>query len=218
MLKRTCWAWVGAIVTCLALLAGCSATKPVTTSASSATSILTTSTPTTSLMTPTPASSATTFTCPATLNGAQKTFTDTSMPLSFSYPAAWTESRCQRFMGNDGLQTLFIGNLFSVGVMPRNGQTIQQWVSAQTNQYEVVTLGALTVPQAQEAATISVAPSATSDPNKAFDAEPFASTFAIVAGSHSFYVINSFNVQFSMTDTQANPSQAQQIVTTFIVP
>jgi hypothetical protein len=220
MLQRTRLArigWIGAIATCLVLLGGCGATQPVANSANGAT-------PTTTIAQTTPpanpTSATTTFTCPVTLNGAQKTFTDTSMQFSFSYPAAWTESNCQRFAGNDGQQTLFIGNLFSVSVMPRGGRAIQQWVNAQSNQYEIVTLGALTVPQAQEAATISVAPSATSDPNKAFDAEPFAQSFAIVAGTRSFYVVNGFVAQFSITDTMPNLTRqqlAQQIVTTFAV-
>lgn len=220
MLQRTrsAWiGWIGAIATCLILLGGCGATQTLTNSANGAT-LTTTIAPTTPLTNPT--SVTTTFTCPATLNGAQKTFTDTSMQFSFSYPAAWTESNCQRFAGNDGQQTLFIGNLFSISVMPRNGQTIQQWVNTQANQYEIVTLGALTVPQAQEAATVSVAPSAISDPAKAFDAEPFAQSFAIVAGTHSFYVVNGFVAQLSMTDTMPNLTRqqlAQQIVTTFAV-
>lgn len=139
----------------------------------------------------------------------------------FQLTAAWTETSCQRFTGNDGQQTLFIGNLFSVSIMPRSGQSIQQWVNTQTNQYETVTLGALTDTQAQAAATVSAAPSAITDPNKPFDAEPFWSTFAIVAGSHSIYMVNGFIAQMSMTDTIPNLSRqqlAQQVVSTFIVP
>ncbi len=215
------WALAGTIVICLAALAGCGAPQPITDSTMAPTSAATDS-PTALPATSTPASApVTTFACPTNSAGSGKVFSDSAMQFSFSYPAAWTENSCQRFTGNNGQQTLFIGNLFSVSIMPRNGQSIQQWVNTQTNQYEIVTLGALTDTQAQAAATVSAAPSATTDPNKAFDAEPFSSTFAIVAGSHSFYMVNGFVAQMSMTDTMPNLSlqqMAQQVVSTFIVP
>lgn len=226
MPKRSCWvnwALAGTIVICLVALVGCGAPQPIANSTVALTSAPT-NTPTALPATPTvtlaPATTAT-FACPAASAGSGKVFSDSAMRFSFSYPAAWTETSCQRFTGNDGQQTLFIGNLFSVSIMPRSGQSIQQWVNTQTNQYETVTLGALTDTQAQAAATVSAAPSAITDPNKPFDAEPFWSTFAIVAGSHSIYMVNGFIAQMSMTDTIPNLSRqqlAQQVVSTFIVP
>lgn len=217
MLKRGYWSTIG--IFCLMLLAGCGRPSPLA-SSSSAASPTSTVTATAIPATPTTVSGSTTFTCPESLNGAQKTFSDTSMQFSFSYPAAWTETSCQRFTAGDGQQTILIGNLFSVSIAPRNGQTIQQWVNSRVDQYEVVTLGTLAVPHAQEAATVSVAPSATSDPDKPFAAEPFVQTFAIVAGSQYFYTVNGFVAQMSMTDTMPGLSRqqlAQQVVSTFVV-
>jgi hypothetical protein len=211
----------------LVALAGCgtSAQTPATPAQSATT--LATVTPTSSptvAATASPTQSApttTTFTCATTVSGSLKTFTDSQTHFSFSYPAAWTENQCQRIVAADGTERIFIGNLFSVGVMPRSGQTIQQWVSAQTDQYEVVTLGTLSVPQAQAAVSVSTQPAATPNPNKPFDAEPFAQTMAIIAGSQHFYVINYFIAQMSMSDTLPglSPQQLnQQVVTTFVVP
>lgn len=208
---------VAAIAICLAVLAGCGISQSSTGAATATTTTAPTATATTIPATPTPSFVSTTFTCPATLNGAQKTFSDSSAQFAFSYPASWVENKCQRFMGSDGRQTIFIGNLFSVSVVPRNGQSIQQWVDSQTNQYELVTLTTLTVQQAQAAVSIAVKPSAISDPSRAFDAEPFAQTFAIIEGSHNFYMVNALVAQMSMTDTMPSLT-SQPIVTTFVVP
>lgn len=218
MPRRRYWAWAGALAICLAL-AGCDASQPVASSTTTATPVPI-ATPTAPLATATSTPALTTFTCGSVSTGSTKLFNDTAMRLSFSYPAAWTENSCQRIQGPDSQQTLIIGNLFSVTMVPRSGQSIHQWVQYQANQYEVVTLGALTVQHAHEAATISVNPSATSDPSKPFDAEPLAQTFAIVAGSQSFYIVNGFIAQMSVTDTTPNLSRqqlAQQVVSTFIV-
>ncbi len=218
MLRRRYRAWAGALALCL-LMAGCGASQPVASSTHTATlapTVTATAIPATATSTP----ALTTFTCDSTATGSTRLFSDTSMQLSFSYPATWTENSCQRIQGPNGQQTLIIGNLFSVTATPRNGESIQQWVQAQANQYEVVTLGALSVQHAQDAATVSVNPSATSDPNKPFDAEPFAQTFAIVAGAQFFYTVYGFIAQMSMTDTMPNLSRqqlAQQIVSTFTV-
>lgn len=218
MLRRHSWLWAGVLAICL-LLAGCGASQPATSSANTATpapTVTPTAVPAMATSTPT----MTKFTCASSLAGSTRLFSDPSMQLSFSYPAAWTENSCQRIQGSGSQQTLIIGNLFSITMTPRNGQSVHQWVQDQANQYEVVTLGALTVQHAQEAATVSVNPSATSDPSKPFDAEPFTQTFAIVAGSQSFYVVNGFVAQMNMTDTIPNLSRqqlAQQIVSTFSV-
>lgn len=230
MLKCGRFEQIGMVIACLVLLAGCAAnatTSPQARANPTATlaSTTPTTTPTTTPATPTPIPATptaviTTFACPAAITGAQKTFSDTSMRFSFTYPAAWTENDCQRIITSDGRQTIVIGNLFSVNIAPRNAQTIQQWVDAQANQYEIVTLGQLADSHAQEAATVSAAPSATSDPNKPFDAEPFASAMAVVAGSQYFYTVNDFVAQMSMTDTMPNLSRqqfAQQIISTFVV-
>lgn len=223
MLSRGNWGRMAAIITSLLLVAGCGMGQSATDSANAATATPNpTATATVVSATPTPAVIA--FTCPTTPTGAGSTIFDyPQMQFGFFYPATWTESDCRRMVGADGQQTVFIGNLFSVTTSPRKGQTIQQWVNAQTNQYEIVTLGSLSVPHAPGAmaATVSAKPSTTSDPNKPFDAEPFASAFAIVAGTHLFYTINGFVAQMNTTDTTPNLSRqqlAQRIVSTFIVP
>jgi hypothetical protein len=143
----------------LAVLAGCGGVQTGTTSRQPTLTPLVAATSTVA-SSPTDAATpvSSTFTCPATLNGTQKVFADSQLQLSYSYPAAWTENNCQRFVAADGREKLFIGNLFSVTMTPRSGQTIEQWVGAQTDQYEVITLGPLTVPHAQSAATISAQP------------------------------------------------------------
>jgi hypothetical protein len=214
------WTWAGVLAICL-VLAGCNAFQPTASTANSATPApLVTPTAILATATSTPATITTAFTCESKSVGALKLFNDTSMQLSFSYPATWTEKSCQRVQGPGSQQTLVIGNLFNVTATPRNGQSIERWVQAQTNQYEVVTLNALAVQHAQEAATVLASPSAVSDPSRPFDSEPFVQTLAIVAGSRSFYVVTGFIAQMSMTDTVPNLSRqqlAQQIVGTFNV-
>lgn len=227
MLSRGNWGRMAAIITSLLLVAGCGMGQSTADSASSPTATATATPNPTARATAVPATptlTITAFTCPVTPTGAGSTLFDyPQMQFGFSYPATWTESECRRMVGTDGQQTVFIGNLFSVTTSPRNGQTIQQWVNTQTNQYEVVTLGPLSLQHAPwaMAAKVSAQPSATSDPSKPFDAEPFASAFAIVAGMHLFYTINGFVAQMNTTDTTPNLSRqqlAQQIVSTFIVP
>lgn len=212
--------WLAAVLLTSALLAGCA--------------------PTTTAMTATPAPSATetlahaatatqgvrqgSFTCPTTVNGAQKTFSDSATGLQFSYPADWTENDCQRYIAETispsgsapAQQSILVGNLFIVTVWPRNGQTIQQWVNGQTTSDETVTLTPLTVPHAGAAVTVAVtvSPQASTPP-------PLSQTMAIVAGSQNFYEVNTIVAQMSATDTIPSLSHTQlvqQVVTTFDVP
>ncbi|MGZ3599595.1 MAG: hypothetical protein ACXWQ5_07735 [Ktedonobacterales bacterium] len=173
----------------------------------------------TSTPTATPTSRAlgqTAFICSAITGGTVKVFTDPATGLTFSYPAAWTESNCTRFTSADGTQTLLIGNVFFVTVTPRQGQTIRQWVSAQAQPNETITLTPLSVRHAVEAASVTVQLGQGATPN-----EPFVQTMAIVAGTSRFYNVTTLIAQMSMTDTMPGISNAQliqQVVSTFDVP
>jgi hypothetical protein len=158
-----------------------------------------------------------TFTCPAATNGQYKVFADQQTGLTFRYPAAWTETQCTRLVEANGTIDLRIANLFSVSVVPRQGLSIQWWVNQQSDQNETVTLGALQVMHAVEAATVVV----TVPQGVEYDREPFNSTIAIVAGSSSFYQVVHFIETVDTTDTVPPLSiqqQTQQIVSTFDVP
>ena len=196
------------------LFAGCSATSAnISTPATHTPAATATTAPATPTSTPLPTN--TTFTCPATINGSSKVFTDSATSLSFSYPAAWTEADCQRIVGANGEQTLIIGNVFLVSVTPRNGLTIQQWVNQQTDTNETVTLAPLSVSHAQAAVSVTVGLGPNAGPN-----EPFLQALAIVAGSQSFYQVNGLIAQMSVTDTmpgESNTNLVQQVVTTFDV-
>lgn len=213
--------WVGALALCTALV-GCGAAATGNATQPQQVAEVATDTPLpTATATPTPPQSGT-FTCPVTVSGSQNVFFDAATGLRFSYPAAWTESTCQRSVNPDGTQGLLIGNIFSVGVVPRNGQSIQQWVDGQTDtKNEVVTLNPLTVVHADSAVTVSAQRTPNTDPTLEWDKEPFSQTFAIVAGSQHFYIVHNLLAQMSMSDTMPGLSLqqlAQQVVTTFDVP
>lgn len=171
----------------------------------------------TATATATVAITETDFTCPTTTNGSTKTFSDPQTGLSFSYPAAWTEQQCQRLSAPDGKSTLFIGNVFSVSVVPRNGENIQQLVAATKMANETVHLSALAVTHAVDAAAVADTVGENPQPD-----EPFALTMAIVEGSQRFYEVNWLTTQMSTNDTMppnSSPDQrVQQVVTTFSVP
>jgi hypothetical protein len=194
--RRTRISWL-ALLALGALLAGC-ATGP--------TGVFTTlpSLPTATLATA-PTATATTaplttiaFTCPATVNGAVKVFSDSVSGLTFDYPATWTEKDCHRYVaeniGPNGStiagQSILIGNLFIVAVAPHRGLTIQQFVSDVQGSDETVTLTPLTVTHAVEADTLKVTISSTA-------AQPprFAQTLAIIAGTQSFYEVSGLVLQ-----------------------
>lgn len=162
------------------------------------------------------------FACPETTVGSRKIFFDAETGLRFSFPAAWTEHDCVRMAGQGGGQTLLIGSLFFVGVEPRNGLTIQQWVNQQADpQNEQITLTPLTVAHAVDAVTVHVAATPNADPNKPIAMEPLVQTKAIVAGSQYFYWVNPLIALYSMTDTappMSHDQLTQQVVTTFDVP
>jgi len=153
------------------------------------------------------------FTCPATVSGQDKVFADGETGLSFSYPAAWIEAHCQRLQISDGSEILLIGNLFHVRVVARQGLTVQQWVAQQAAKDETVSLTPLTVKHADSAYTVSV----TAGPNGQAD-EPFAQTFAIVAGTAKFYDVISLIAQESDEDTLPNAPLVPVVVQTFEVP
>lgn len=148
--------------------------------------------------------------------GAVKVFSDPATGVTLSYPAAWTESDCTRYTAADGTQTLLIGNVFFVTVTSRQGQTIQQWVNAQAQPNETITLTPLSVRHAVEAASVTVQLAQGAVPNA-----PFVQTMAIVAGTSRFYEVTDLIAQMSMTDTMPGISTAQlvqQVVSTFDVP
>ena len=206
---------IGVLIT---VLAGCGSTSSVTTPTA-------TIPPTATLIpsaTATPRIVKTTFTCPTTVVGSQKVFDDTSMGLRFAFPASWTENTCVRYLGPNGQQSMSIGNLFGVSTILRNGLTIQQWVGPQVDSpNETVTLGALAVSGAIDAVSVTAAPTATADPTKPFDGEPFSQTMALVEGTQYLYEVTWFTALLNITDTGSPYSTSelnQQVVTTFVVP
>jgi hypothetical protein len=201
-----------------ALLAGCSSgTVVVTTPTATATVRPATATPPPTA--PPAVVSDTKFTCPATVSGSQKLFADADTSLKFSFPASLTEEQCERIVLSDGSQSLAVGNLFHIWVAPRAaGQTIQQWVSQQTDQYEVVALTPLTVAHAESAASVKADPAATPGP-RPFDAEPFAQAQAIVGGTAHFYTVFGLIALINTTDSTAGgPDTMNAIIASFDVP
>lgn len=173
-------------------------------------------------MTTAPTATATTgvtqtdFSCPTTTTGSTTTFSDAQSGLSFSYTSAWTEKQCTRIDAGNGVETLFIGNVFSVSVLPRNGQTVQQYVSAAKAANETVTLTPFTA--AHAVAAYAVSDTIGANPQAE---EPFVQTVAIVEGSQNFYIVAEFIAQMSISDTMTGvygSKLAQQVVSTFNVP
>lgn len=219
---RRRWAEIGLLGVLLGVLLGAlvgcgsvsTAVVPTATLAPTATRLPT--------ATATPRIQQTTFTCPTPLSGSQKVFDDASMGLRFTFPASWTEETCVRTLGRDGTQSLLVGNLFRVSTTLRDGLTIQQWVAPQVDApNETVTLGDFNVPGAVAAATIKAAPTATADPSKPFDGEPFSQTMAVVEGTQYFYEVTWLTALLNVTDTGSPYSVDelnQRVVATFVVP
>lgn len=216
---RICAHWLGVALLSV-LLTGCASAPSGGASITSptATAILA---PT---VTVTPGVTQASFVCPTIVSGASKVFSDNATSISFSYPAAWTENDCQRYIAENispygsspAQQSVLVGNLFIITVWPRNGLTIQQWVNQRTTPDESVTLTPLTMAHANAAVTVAVtvSPQATTPP-------PLSQTLAIVAGSQNFYEVTNLVAQMSMTDTIPPLTHAQlvqQIVTTIEVP
>jgi hypothetical protein len=205
----------------VALLAGCGASSSVIGQATATTQV-----PTAALATATPSPTATTavvsqtsFACPAAVNGSLTVFSDAETGVTFSYQAAWTEHDCVRTVLADGSESLLIGNLFRVGVAPRKGLTIQQWVDQRTDKNEIVTLTPLTVKHADAAVTVTDAPAPNYTSSRPFDAEPFASTSAIIAGSQQFYQVSTLIAEVNVTDSTASSHDAfVQVIASFDVP
>ncbi len=210
--------WSGPLLLLTLSLAGCggagSAAATRSTPALAATATLLPTAAATATVTP---RSLGTFTCPTTVSpdGTTKIFSDPQFGLSFSYPAAWTEDRCQQVFAN----VILIGNLFFVYVMPRQGRTIAQWVNATKTPEETVTLTPLADPHAVEAVQVTVTfPNGPGPTPQAF--QPFVQTLAIVAGTRTFYSVIKLIAQMSLTDTIPHFSGvqlAQQVVSTFDV-
>jgi hypothetical protein len=201
------------------LLAGCGSgtvvvVTPTATAMLVAPSATTAPSPTTAAVV-----SDTNFLCPATVAGSQKRFADADTSLKFSFPASLTEEHCERIVLSDGSQTLSIGNLFHVWITSRAaGQTIQQWVNQQTDQYEVVTLTPLTVAHAESAVSVKADPAATPG-TRPFDAEPFAQAQAIVGGTGRFYTVFGLIAMVNTTDSTAGgASTMAAIIASFDVP
>lgn len=155
------------------------------------------------------------FTCPEVVTGARKVFDDAATGLHFSYPAAWTEHECVRYSSTDGTGSVLVGNLFFVGISPRNGLTIQQWVARNVDpQIEQDTLTPLSVAHAADAVSVRVSsvPGASRPPSQ---------IAAIVLGDKQIYVVSPLIAQMSMTDTippLSHDQLVQQVVATFDVP
>lgn len=145
--------------------------------------------------------SQTSYTCPAVVTGSTKTFTDNETGFSFSYPAAWTETQCQRFLTSDGNTTLSIGQVFHVMVIPRTGQDALNWVQSQVTvgTGETVTTTPINVKQAMEAYQITDNPGPNTPPNR-----PLAQAGFIIMGSRNLYVIYTLIAQTETQDTLIN--------------
>jgi hypothetical protein len=182
----------------IAALAGCGAPTKTTSNklgSSDASAATTPATPTATLAIPTVTPSATpyptpisqvAFTCPATVNGAEKTFSDSQTGFSFSYPASWTETQCQRAVFGDGTVNLNIGQVFNVAVIPRTGMDAQAWVQTQVTvgTGETATTTPVTVKQAVEAYQITDNPGPGTPDNR-----PLLQARFIIMGSRDLYVI-----------------------------
>lgn len=134
---------------------------------------------------PTPISQVT-FTCPAVSDGTSKTFTDSATGFSFSYPASWTETQCQRTVEGDGTVDLNIGQVFNVAVIPRTGMDAAAWVQDQVTvgTGETATTTPITVKHAMEAYQITDNIGPTTPDNR-----PLLQARYIIMGSRSLYVI-----------------------------
>lgn len=162
-----------------------------------------------------PVRAQTPFACPVTVAGSTAMFDDPTIGLRFTFPAAWTERDCvDSGPAVDGERVVRVGNLFSLGVAPRDGLSIQQWVAKLTDpQVEQVTLAPFSVAHAQDAASLDV----TSVPNAP---RPPTQLRYVVASTEQFYDVTPLIAQMSMSDTIPQPyAQAvQQVVATFDVP
>ncbi|MGH2485587.1 MAG: hypothetical protein ACRDHE_06215, partial [Ktedonobacterales bacterium] len=149
---------------------------------------------------PTPISQVA-FTCPAVSDGTSKTFMDSATGFSFSYPASWTETQCQRTVNSDGTVDLNIGQVFNVAVIPRTGMDALAWVQSQVTvgTGETATTTPITVNQAMEAYQITDIPAASSPENR-----PLLQASFIIMGSRDLYVIYTLIAQTETQDTLMN--------------
>lgn len=197
----------------LVALAGCGANaKARVTSQPTATSTLVppTQTPIPSTATPSGPTvvSHVAFTCPATVNGSTKTFSDSETGFSFSYPASWTETKCQRTVMSDGETTLNIGQVFNVRVIPRTGMDALYWVQTQKVADETVSTTPITVQQAMEAYQITDNPGPSTPDNR-----PLLQAGFIMMGSRNLYVIYTLIAQTETQDTLINVPPLQIVQT-----
>lgn len=148
------------------------------------------------------------FTCPATVNGSSKTFSDARTGFSFSYPVSWTETQCRRTVTSDGATTLNIGQVFNVRVIPRTGMDALYWVQSQKVADETVTATPITVQQAMEAYQIQDNPGPNTPQNR-----PLAQARFIIMGSRNLYVIYPLIAQTEEQDTLINVPPLQIVQT-----
>jgi hypothetical protein len=206
------------IVASLSALTGCASSgggrASATRQPTATTAILPTETPVPATATATSTGptviSQVSFTCPATVTGANKTFTDSQTGFSFSYPASWTETQCQRTVTSDGDITLNIGQVFNVRVIPRTGMDAKAWVQDQVTlgTGETVTTTPITVQQAMEAYQITDNPGPSTPDNR-----PLLQAGFIIMGSRNLYVIYTLIAQTEMQDTLINVPPLQIVQT-----
>ncbi|HKV85253.1 MAG TPA: hypothetical protein VJN88_11905 [Ktedonobacterales bacterium] len=225
-MRRNGSSWARALIALalcvIAGLAGCGAsTKAISNNprASAATSSARLATPTQTLAvatdTPVPTAyptpiSQVVFACPAVSDGTNKTFTDSATGFSFSYPASWTETQCQRTVQGDGTVDLNIGQVFNVAVIPRTGMDAAAWVQTQVTvgTGETATTTPITVKQAMEAYQITDNIGPTTPDNR-----PLLQAGFIIMGSRSLYVIYTLIAQTNMQDTLINVPPLQIVQT-----
>lgn len=200
-------------LTALAALSGCEASAKANVKSqptATTTSVPPTQTPIPPTATPNGPSvvSQMSFTCPATVNGSNKTFSDSQTGFSFSYPASWTETQCQRTVMSNGETTLNIGQVFNVRVIPRTGEDAQYWVQSQVTAGETATCTPITVQQAMEAYQIQDNPGPNTPEN-----HPLGQAGFIIQGSRDLYVIYTLIAQTEMQDTLINVPPLQIVQT-----
>jgi hypothetical protein len=202
-------AFVALALCVIGALAGCGAsTKAASNTLRASDASTATATATLSIPTATPAAtpyptpiSQVSFTCPAVSDGTNKTFTDSATGFSFSYPASWTETQCQRTVQGDGTVDLNIGQVFNVAVIPRTGIDAQAWVQTQVTvgTGETATTTPITVKQAMEAYQITDNLGPTTPDNR-----PLLQASFIMMGSRNLYVIYTLIAQTESQDTLIN--------------
>ena len=133
--------------------------------------------------------------CVTSADAKTKTFADSETGFTFTFPATWTETQCERTVRADGVVLLRVGNLMKLYIVPRRGQMVEQWIAAQKDASETITLSPLTAKKAEAAYDLKET-STRDDPNL-----PFKQINVIVVGSSYFFCFVTMIDMNNETDT-----------------